>query len=209
MRVRWGALFLVLAALALGAAGCGGDDEAGDDDAAGETGAEVTEPVTLTFWQTMNEEETKTLQEIVDRWEAALDEALGEVIGFRVTEWDVLRDHVRSQETGMANYITDTIRESVGADIGLQNGGGIRGDRIYEAGDITRRDIVEMLPFDNYMVVKEIPGHRVLDLLDATLERGDGARLQLSGVEMVYDLSRPDGERVLRGPDAKVAPAGG
>jgi 2',3'-cyclic-nucleotide 2'-phosphodiesterase (5'-nucleotidase family) len=138
------------------------------------------------------------IQAIVEHYNDQLDDELNVVIGERAVDWDARIPIVRFRETAVGNYLTDIYAEGLDADIGMQNGGGIRGDRIYEAGDITRRDIVEMLPFDNYMVVKEIPGHRVLDLLDATLERGDGARMQLSGVEMVYDLSRPDGERVLR-----------
>jgi ABC-type glycerol-3-phosphate transport system substrate-binding protein len=75
MEFRWRALLLSLVAvLLLVAAGCGGDDNGAEE--AGDTGAEqattaeeAAEPVTLTFWQTMNEEETKTLQELVDRFQ--------------------------------------------------------------------------------------------------------------------------------------------
>lgn len=56
----------VLAAIAIGA--CGGDDDDGD----GGGGADkVSDPVTLTFWHTMNEEETPTLKRLVERFEKA------------------------------------------------------------------------------------------------------------------------------------------
>ena len=141
------------------------------------------------------------VQAIVDKWEAELDEALGEVIGFRVTEWDVLRNHVRSQETGFANYITDTVRMSVGADIGLQNGGGIRSDQIFPAmTDITRRDVIEVLPFPNTIVLIEVTGAIVLDALEngvSRVEFGDGRFPQISGMTYVWDPSAVAGSRIV------------
>jgi 2',3'-cyclic-nucleotide 2'-phosphodiesterase (5'-nucleotidase family) len=137
------------------------------------------------------------IQAIVDHYNDQLDDELNVVIGERAVDWDARIPIVRHRETAVGNYLTDIYAEGLDADIGLQNGGGIRGDRVFEAGEITRRDIVEMLPFDNYMVVKEVPGHRVIDLLHAALERGDGTRMQFSGVEMVFDPSLPEGERLL------------
>jgi 5'-nucleotidase / UDP-sugar diphosphatase len=76
-----------------------------------------------------------TIQAIVDHWEGELDEALGEVVGFRTNDWDVIQDHVRSGETGIANYIVDSMRMSVGADVAITNGGGIRSDQLYPGGE--------------------------------------------------------------------------
>ncbi|AYY12392.1 bifunctional metallophosphatase/5'-nucleotidase [Actinobacteria bacterium YIM 96077] len=135
------------------------------------------------------------VQHIVDTWETKLDEAFGEVIGFRLHEWDVRAAQVRSTETGFANYIADTIRMTVDADVALQNGGGIRSDRVFPAEtDITRRDVIDVLPFPNTVVMVEVDGATILEALEhgvSRVEAGDGRFPQVSGMRYVWD---PDGE---------------
>lgn len=62
-RKHWLAVPLVVLGLGLGLMACSNDESASPS-------ATSTEPVTLTFWQTMNEEETTTLQGLVDQYEA-------------------------------------------------------------------------------------------------------------------------------------------
>lgn len=54
---------------------------------------------------------------------------------------------VRGQETNAGDLVADAYRYAMKADIGLENGGGIRND--IHAGDITFGDIIGMLPYDN------------------------------------------------------------
>jgi 2',3'-cyclic-nucleotide 2'-phosphodiesterase (5'-nucleotidase family) len=140
------------------------------------------------------------IQAIVDAWEAALDEALSEVIGQRVNEWDVRRAIVRSEETGFANYIVDTMRASVDADVALTNGGGIRSDMVYEPGDITRRDVVAILPFINTVVKVELTGATILAALEngvSAVEDGDGRFPHVSGMAYVWDPGAAPGSRIV------------
>ena len=66
---------------------------------------------------------------------------------------------MRSQEAAIGNLIADAMREAVGADIGITNGGGIRADREYPAGTkLTRGDILAELPFGNKTVKLELTG---------------------------------------------------
>ena len=93
------------------------------------------------------------------------------VIGTTATELDSRRQTVRSGEAAIGNLFTDAVRAATGADVALTNGGGIRGDRLYEPGAmLTRRDIVTELPFGNYTVVLQVTGR---DLI-AALENGLG-----------------------------------
>jgi 5'-nucleotidase len=81
------------------------------------------------------------------------------------------------------------------------NGGGIRGNQILPAGPLTRRDINALLPFLNVLVVVEVPGKVLLDVLErsvATYPREFGGFLQVSGVTFVFDPTRPAGQRVVR-----------
>lgn len=141
-----------------------------------------------------------TIQAIVDFWETELDAALGEVIGFRTNDWDVRREQVRSGETGFANYIADSIRMSVGADVALTNGGGIRSDQIYPGGeDITRRDVLAILPFGNTVVEVELSGATILQALEHGVAAGtpQGRFPQVSGMAYVWDPSADPGARIV------------
>ncbi|MEJ2037059.1 MAG: 5'-nucleotidase C-terminal domain-containing protein, partial [Maritimibacter sp.] len=139
-------------------------------------------------------------QKMVDAFNAQLDTSLEVTIGTSTTELDSRRNMVRSQETSMGNLITDAMRAAVGADIAITNGGGIRGDRTYDAGaTLTRRDVLTELPFGNVTVMTEIPGSQVLAALEngvSQVENGAGRFPQVSGMSFTYDPSADAGSRV-------------
>ena len=85
-------------------------------------------------------------------------------------------------------------------DVALINGGGIRGDRIVPAGPLSRRDVVAMLPFANVVVSVELTGRALRTALEqglARLDREGGGFLQVSGLTLTLDPSRPVGQRVV------------
>lgn len=133
-------------------------------------------------------------------YSARLDATLDVEIGTSATAMDSQRNVVRAQESAMGNLITDAIRAATGADIAIMNGGGIRGDRTYEAGaKLTRRDILTELPFGNLTVLTELPGAQVLLALEngvSQIEKGAGRFPQVSGLTYVVDPSAEAGARV-------------
>jgi 5'-nucleotidase / UDP-sugar diphosphatase len=137
---------------------------------------------------------------LADTYLASLDETLNVEIGATTTEIDSRRNMVRSAEATMGNLIADAMRAATGADIGIMNGGGIRGDRTYDAGaKLTRRDILTELPFGNLTVVTELPGSQVLLALEngvSEVEKGAGRFPQVSGLTFVMDPTAPAGSRV-------------
>jgi len=140
-------------------------------------------------------------QNLVDAHTATLDEELDVVIGKTAMELDSRRANVRSRETSFGNLVAEAMRWGTGADVGLTNGGGIRADRTYDAGtEITRRHILEELPFGNVTVLLELTG----DELQAALENGvsqvedlAGRFPQIAGMTLVYDPRAPAGGRVI------------
>ena len=64
----------------------------------------------------------------VDRYVGLLSDELDVAIGKTETELDSQRASVRGGETAIGNLIVDAMREAVGADIAITNGGGIRGN---------------------------------------------------------------------------------
>ncbi len=71
------------------------------------------------------------------------------------------RADVRTKETNLGNLITDAMLDESGADVVLTNGGGIRAS--IAAGEITKGDVLQVLPFGNQMTVIEVTGQDILD----------------------------------------------
>src|SRR5262249_45098428 len=88
----------------------------------------------------------------------ALLKRLEEVIGRTEVELDLRREHVRTRETNMADFIADTYRAATGADVALVNGGSLRADTVINQGEVTRRDVLSIVPFNNRIVKIEITG---------------------------------------------------
>ncbi len=139
-------------------------------------------------------------QAMVDKFNADLDATLNVEIGVAETAMDSRRNVVRAEESSMGNLIADAMRAATGADIALMNGGGIRGDRTYDAGaKLTRRDILTELPFGNVTVMTELPGSQVLLALENAVsqhEKGAGRFVQVSGLTFVFDPTAKAGARV-------------
>ena len=68
------------------------------------------------------------------------------------------------------------------ADIALTNGGGIR-DSIAK-GDITKGDVLQVLPFGNYIVTIEATGQQIIDALNHGLVVGAGSFTHFAGMEV-------------------------
>ena len=138
---------------------------------------------------------------MVDQFKGKLDTQLGVEIGKTAGPLDSRRNVVRGQESAIGDLIADAIKGANGADIAITNGGGIRGDKTYDAGQtLTRKDILTELPFGNVTVVTEVSGKAVHDALEngfSQVEQGAGRFPQVSGLVVVADLKQPPGSRVV------------
>ena len=111
-------------------------------------------------------------------------------------------------ESRVGNFVADAYRWATGADVGLQNSGGVReGDPL--AGDVTIADVMSVVPFQEPVAVAELTGAELRE----TVRQARGANLafgepewwhaHLSGASVVWDRSseeivalRVDGELV-------------
>ena len=161
---------------------------------------EVDTDLSFRVIDTADYEPDPAIQEMLDGYDAQLDEELNVELGTATTALDSRRASVRSQETAIGNLIADAMREAAGADIAITNGGGIRGDREYEAGvALTRRDILSELPFGNKTVSYELTGAQVRSLLEngySEIEDRAGKFAQISGMTVEVDTTAPAGSRV-------------
>jgi len=143
---------------------------------------------------------------VQDHYETQLERQLDVVIGETTEPLDTRQSVVRAQESNMGNFVADTIRADVEADTALMNGGGIRTDRLYfedasedNPAEITRRVVVDILPFPNNVVELEITGETLLAALEngvSRVEEGAGRFPQVSGITYTYDPTAESGDRI-------------
>ena len=100
----------------------------------------------------------------------------------------------RDGEASMGDWMTDCEREwAGGADLGIQNAGGIRAD--LPQGPVTLRNIFNVMPFDNYLVKLDMDGGLVSELLDHGVDKSKGL-IQESGAKFSYDREAASGRRL-------------
>jgi len=108
----------------------------------------------------------------------------------------------RGPNEGLGHLVADAIREKIpGAQIALYNSGGVRRDLL--AGKITAKDVAEVLPFGNTLVVMDLTGKEIKEALEEGInflfrQRGKNPALlpYVSGIKVEIDISAPFGERV-------------
>ena len=140
------------------------------------------------------------LAALVEGYAAQTRQVLGTVVGRSTVPLEARSSRLRTSETNLGNFVADVMRERMGADVALQNGGGIRSEQVFPAGPITRGDVLAFLPFANVAVKLEMRGADLRQVLEqglGDLERQGGGFLQVSGLTLSYDPSRPAGGRVL------------
>jgi 2',3'-cyclic-nucleotide 2'-phosphodiesterase (5'-nucleotidase family) len=95
------------------------------------------------------------------------------------------------RESNYGNYVTDSMRRATGADVAVQNAGGIRSNAVYGPGNLTGGDVLSTLPFGNTIHVVRVNGTELRAALASqvvTLESetgqqfGEGISQQVSGV---------------------------
>jgi 5'-nucleotidase len=121
----------------------------------------------------------------------------------------------RRQECNMANLISDAFIDWramtqytstfwTDAAIALIQGGGVRASIALanNGGNISKEDASTVLPFQNKMQIVEVTGSDLKAALEHSVNRYEdgqnrGEFMQYSGVQVVYDISRPNGTRVV------------
>ncbi|MBB2184048.1 5'-nucleotidase C-terminal domain-containing protein [Lachnospiraceae bacterium MD1] len=144
----------------------------------------------------------KAVDDKATEYQNEQEKLLSEVVGHTSVYLDGIREHVRAGETNLGDFTTDAFRYVTGADVAITNGGGIRAS--IEIGDISRKDLVTVFPFGNYVVTKKVTGEAILEALElgaSTYPEPLGGFLQVSGITYTIDASKLSGKRIS---DVKV-----
>ena len=101
--------------------------------------------------------------------EAALDarirdEGLDEVVAHVTEPFSRDRERRLGGEWRLGNFVADAYRWKTGADVGLQNGGGIREGPAL-SGDVTVADLISVSPFEEPVVVTSVTGSELQSIV--------------------------------------------
>ncbi|MEE1314687.1 MAG: bifunctional UDP-sugar hydrolase/5'-nucleotidase [Faecalimonas sp.] len=138
-----------------------------------------------------------TVKDIDDNYQARLD-YLYEVLGTAEVELSIYDAEgnwvVRKQETNMGDFVADAYRIVSGAEIGFANAGGIRSS--IAAGEVTRKDLMDVNPWDNKMCVIRVTGQQIVNALEhgaRLYPETSGGFVQVSGMsyEIRNDVESP------------------
>lgn len=137
--------------------------------------------------------------EVVASYEKRLSAELDVVIGATKIDLDAVAHHVRNAESNLGNFIADAMREDTGADAAIMNAGSIRGDRVFPAGPLKRRDVVAIQPFGGIICKVELNGATLLAALEhgvSHIGEGSGRFPQVSGLVFDVNPASAPGQRV-------------
>lgn len=148
-----------------------------------------------------------TVAEVEDPVQAFVDELEETVVADSEVPLNGQRGDVRTVETNLGNLLSDAYAQQVGALtdedqplVGLQNGGGIRNDSVLPAGEVTRADTFDIVPFGNTLsITRDVDSEQLLAVVEhavSNVENVDGRFGQFSGLRFDYDASAPAGSRV-------------
>lgn len=120
------------------------------------------------------------------------------VVGNTPVLLDGERANVRVGETNLGNIITNAMLDLTGADVALTNGGGIRSS--IQPGEITKGEVITVLPFGNYIMTKKVTGKAIVEALENGLSaypESLGGFPHIAGMKVTFDPSKEKGMRVM------------
>jgi len=144
-----------------------------------------------------NVEEDPAIKAIIDEVNAENEKITSVVVGETDVVLDGERNDVRTSETNLGDMITEAMLAKTGAEGVITNGGGIRAS--IKEGTITRGDIISVLPFGNYVIVKEITGQDLKDAIENGIQSypdARGAFPHVAGFTFKFDPTKEIGNKV-------------
>ena len=147
------------------------------------------------------EEDADTLARIAEL-ASPLDEIRNEVVAEAAAVIDGTRENCRYKECEMGNLVADAMLDRVkdqGIQIAIANGGGLRAS--IDDGEITKGEVLTVLPFQNTLSTFFVSGATIKDALENAVAQyddpdKDGRFAQVSGMKYTIDPAAGTGERI-------------
>lgn len=115
---------------------------------------------------------------LLDQTQKELADVKNIAVGETVHE--LSHDRYGLSQTILGEWVTDTMRQKVQADVAFQNSGGLRTG--IAAGSITMGKLYEVMPFDNTLFTVELTGRQIMKVLEYGFTHGQLGMVQYSGL---------------------------
>lgn len=168
----------------------------------------------------------ETVSALIDTITQENSTILNTVIGASPVEMPYVWEDVRRGETDIGQFVTASYLEATGADLAIENAGGIRSG--LPQGDVLYGNIISISPYGNLVVTKQLTGAEIWEMLEISLDitlrnqaayegqlgmlqqgssaqdaqlaypfpEESGSALQVSGAEITYDPEAEYGSRI-------------
>ena len=158
-------------------------------------------------------DENQEVSELLNNITTSQETILNQKVGYTPEDLDGVWEHTRIGETTMGRAVTEAYLLTTGADVAFENAGGIRAS--ISKGDVTYKNVLDVAPYGNYIVTKELSGREILDILEHSLDimktskaandageydawpTNSGSALQVGGMEIKYNPALEKGSRIL------------
>jgi len=154
-------------------------------------------------------QDAETLQ-LLEPWRKEVEAEFLTEVGRTHVFLDGERSSCGISECNLGNLVADSLvnhfikfaeeDEWSKASIAFVNAGGLRGsiDERYRNGSITFGDVLTVSPFNNPIDLIEITGQTLKDVFEHSVskQQKNGGFLQISGIQITFNISRPIGDRV-------------
>lgn len=150
------------------------------------------QPYEVSASELENIAEDPEVKSLIEEIKEDQDVILEQVIGYTNVKLDGERSSVRFGHTNLGHLLTASMLAETKADIAITNGGGIRAS--IDEGDITKGDVLTVLPFGNYIVTVEMTGQQILDALNHGLVMGTGQFAHFAGMDVSAKLVQEEGQ---------------
>ena len=161
------------------------------------------------------------LQKMLDQLMSRISKSTEQPVALTMNEWDLRSNKVRTDESGIGDLIADILLISMERELRSQSekemdatvsaggrmadcciicGGSLRSDSVFGPGVITLGNLIEIMPFEDAIVVKELRGQDIWDALEngfSTYPKQEGRFPQVAGMQVIWDSRRPPGKRVV------------
>lgn len=140
------------------------------------------------------------LKEILYGYSSSIETRMGEVLGNFSVDLEGRFEKIRTQETNLGNWVCDVVLAATGADAVIINSGTFRSDQVHPAGPFSMRDLVNIVPMRDPLVVLEVTGQIIVDALENAVSgypKLEGRFPQVSGLSFVFNPNAEPFHRVV------------
>ncbi|XP_060517540.1 trifunctional nucleotide phosphoesterase protein YfkN isoform X2 [Cylas formicarius] len=143
--------------------------------------------------------EDPKLKEKLAKFTGLIESKMDDVLGCFAVPLDGRFTSIRTAESNLGNWICDVVLAATGADLVILNSGTFRSDQVHPAGDFTMRDLTNIIPMRDHLVVLKVTGQQILEALEngvSMYPKLEGRFPQVAGVSFAFNPTKPPGQRV-------------